>query len=133
MPDTSGGAKFAFTKLVVRDLDKAAAFYRSVCGYDEGYRVQDALFGRPIEEVIFRRPEGRTELVLLAYLQGPLTSAGDAMTAFDTPDLDAFQSRVLAAGGTVAEPIRVVEFGSTRMRIGFFRDVDGYLLEVIER
>ena len=52
---------------------------------------------------------------------------------FDTPDLDAFQARVLAAGGSVVEAIKVLEFGGNRMRMGIFADIEGYLLEVLER
>ena len=40
MTDNSSGAAFAFTKLVVRDLAKADAFYRAVCGYGEGEWVK---------------------------------------------------------------------------------------------
>ena len=133
MTDNFSGGTFAFTKLVVRDLSKADAFYRTVCGYSEGQWVTDTAGGRPIQEVIYRRPEGGLELVLLTYLDGAVGSAGDVITAFDTPDLDAFQARLLAAGGAVAEAIRDLEFNGNPMRIAFFTDPDGYLLEVMQR
>ena len=133
MADPSSGGKFAFTKLVVRDLAKADAFYRAVCGYREGQWVTATVLGRPAQEVIYRKPEGGVEMVLLVYLDGPPSVAGDVTTAFDTPDIDAFQARLLAAGGAVAEAIKDLEFNGNRMRIAFFTDPEGYLLEVMQR
>ena len=123
----------AFAKLVVKDLDAMADFYRAVCGYGDGQRLEDAIAGRPIVEIVFAKPEGGAELVLLTFTDGPLPSPSGVMIAFDTPDLDAFQARVLAAGGSVVEEIKPLEFGGNRMRIGFYADIEGYLLEVLER
>lgn len=126
-------SEFAFTKLVVKDLQAMAAFYRTVCGYGEGQFVEAAIGARPVEEIIFSKPQGRAELVLLKYLEGPQSSPSGVITAFNTPDLDAFQMRVLAAGGAVIDPIKPLEFGTSRMRIAFFADIEGFLLEVLER
>ena len=86
----------SFPKLVVRDLDAVADFYRAVCGYGEGYRVEDAIAGRPIAEIVFNKPEGGAELVLLTFTEGPPPSPSGVMIAYDTDDLDAFQARDLA-------------------------------------
>lgn len=126
-------SEFAFAKLVVKDLDAVADFYRAVCGFGEGQRLEDAIAGRPIVEIVFAKPEGGAELVLLAYADGPDPSPSGVMIAFNTPDLDAFQARVLAAGGSVVEAIKPLEFGGNHMRIAFFEDIEGYLLEVLER
>ncbi len=48
-------------------------------------------------------------------------------------DLDAFQARMLDAGGTIVYPIDSVEFGTNQMRVAFFADPEGHLLEVLER
>lgn len=123
----------AFAKLVVQDLDAMATFYRAVCGYGDGQRIEDAIAGRPIVEIVFGKPEGGAELVLLTFSEGPPPSPSGVIIVFDTPDLDAFQARVLAAGGSVVEAIKVLEFGGNRMRMGIFADIEGYLLEVLER
>ena len=123
----------AFAKLVVNDLDAMAGFYRAVCGYGEGQRIEDAIAGRPITEIIFAKPEGGAELVLLTFTDGPPPSPSGVMIAYDTNDIDAFQARVLAAGGSVVEAIKALEFGGNRMRIGIFADIEGYLLEVLAR
>ncbi len=126
-------SEVAFAKLVVRDLDAMAAFYRAVCGYGEGQRLEDAITGRPIIEIVFGKPEGGAELILLTFVDGPAPSPSGVMIVFNTPDLDAFQARVLAAGGVVVDPVKPLEFGGNRMRIGIFADIEGYLLEVLER
>ena len=123
----------AFPKLVVRDLEAMAGFYRAVCGYGEGFRVEDAIAGRPIAEIVFSKPEGGAELVLLTFTQGPPPSPSGVMIAYDTDDLDAFQARVLGAGGSVVEAIKPLEFNGNRMRMGIFADIEGFMLEVLER
>lgn len=123
----------AFPKLVVRDLEAMAGFYRAVCGYGEGQRIEDAIAGRPIAEIVFSRPEGGAELVLLTFTEEPPPSPSGVMIAYDTPDLDAFQARVLSAGGFVLEAIKPLEFNGNRMRMGIFADIEGYVLEVLER
>ena len=123
----------AFAKLVVKDLDAMADFYRAVCGYGDGQRIEDAIAGRPIVEIVFAKPEGGAELVLLTFTEGPPPSPSGVIIAYDTDNIDAFQARVLAAGGSVVDPIKALEFGGKRMRIGIFADIEGYLLEVLER
>jgi predicted enzyme related to lactoylglutathione lyase len=126
-------ATFAFTKLVVHDLAKEAAFYQAVCGYREPELLKAEMGGRPIEEIILRNPEGELDLVLLTYVgEGPPIPGGE-ITAFDTDDLDACQARVLDAGGSIVHAIVSVEVGTSRMRIAFFADPEGHLLEVMER
>jgi predicted enzyme related to lactoylglutathione lyase len=126
-------AAFAFAKLVVRDLEREVAFYRTVCGYGEGDVLQGEIAGRPVEEVILRRPEGALDLVLLRYL-GETSSAGSSeITAFDTDDIEGWQARLVDAGGTVVDPIRWFTIGANTMRIGYFADPEGHLLEVMER
>ena len=128
-----GGATFAFTKLVVHDLVNEATFYRAVCGYGEAELLTADMGGRPIEEMILRTPEGALDLVLLTYGDEAPPAPGGVITAFDTRDLDAYQIRLLDAGGTVVNAIKWVDIGQTRMRIGFFADPEGNLLEVMER
>ena len=130
---TETSANFAFTKLVVADLQQAAAFYRAVCGYGEGQTITGTIAGRPIEEIIFSRSGGGAELILLTYPEGPAPSPTGVITGLSTPDQDAFQARVLAAGGTILEDVRSPTFGTLDMRVGFFTDPQGYVLEVMER
>ena len=72
-------------------------------------------------------------MVLLTYLGEPPPIQGGEITGFDTDDLDAYQGRVLDAGGSIVHAIKSVDIGTNRMRIAFFADPEGHLLEVMER
>jgi predicted enzyme related to lactoylglutathione lyase len=124
-------ARFSFTKLVVPDLEAAAAFYRAVFGYGEGQVVRSTIAGRPMEEIIFPRTEGEAGLILLQYLEGPEPSPSGVIAGYRTSDLDAFQARVLAAGGAVVQPIAPLA-SVPHMRFAFFADPAGYVIEVLE-
>lgn len=124
-------SRYSFTKLVVPDLQAAAAFYRAVFGYGEGQFVRATIAGRPMEEIIFLRGDGEAGLILLQYLEGPKPSPSGVILGYGTNDLDAFQARVLAAGGSVVEPIAPLA-SVPNMRVAFFADPDGYFLEVLE-
>jgi catechol 2,3-dioxygenase-like lactoylglutathione lyase family enzyme len=123
---------FGFTKLVVGDLEAAADFYTSVCGLTELTRVDATIEGRPISEILFKATaEGAATFVLLTYKDQPACGAGDVILGFVTEDLDAFVSRVEAAGGKIAQRAeRQPEHG---VKVAFVRDPEDHLIEVIER
>jgi lactoylglutathione lyase len=124
-------ASFGFTKLIVGDLEKSAAFYKSVCGVVEQARVDDVLNGRPISEILFNpaMPGGPT-FVLFTFHDMPKPSASEIILGFMTPDLDAFLDRARAAGGTVVE-----ELGSRPelgVKVAVVKDIEGHLIEVVQ-
>src|ERR1700761_864346 len=123
--------KFGITKLGVADLDKAAAFYKSVCGLTEQARVEDRLGGRAISEIIFAPAyQGGASFVLLAYPDTPRPSSGEVILGFATPDVDAFVGRVLVGGGAVVDaPASRPEHG---VRVAVVRDPEGHLIEVVQ-
>ncbi len=133
MQDKSRNVEFSFTKLLVRDLERMTAFYRSTCEYGAGQTLEAAMGGRPIRETILAKPGGGAELVIMTYLDGNHPPAGSAVNAFNTVDLDAFEARVLDAGGLVVEAISELAFNGNTMRMGIYADPEGFLLEVLER
>jgi lactoylglutathione lyase len=124
-------ASFGFTKLIVDDLDKAAAFYKAVCGLAEQARVDDKVGGRAISEIIFAPAyQGGASFVLLAYPDTPRPSSGEVILGFATPDVDAFVGRVLVGGGAVVDaPASRPEHG---VRVAVVRDPEGHLIEVVQ-
>lgn len=123
----------AYTKLVVRDLQRQCDFYQSVLGYERGQFVTGKIGGRALEEFMLIGADGKIELMILAYVDGGAApSPSGVITLFFTRDLDAFQARVLAAGGAVHQPIGPLPMGEKTRRLAFFSDPEGYLLEVIE-
>ena len=124
-------ASFGFTKLVVGDLEKAAAFYKSVCGLTEQARVEDKLGGRAISEIIFTPAhQGGASFVLLSYPDTPNPSSGEVILGFATPDVDALVSRVLAGGGAVVDA--AVSRPDHGVKVAIVKDPEGHLIEVVQ-
>jgi catechol 2,3-dioxygenase-like lactoylglutathione lyase family enzyme len=122
---------FAFTKLVVADLERSAAFYTDVFGLEEQYRVKDDIGGRSMEEILFAStaPGGGT-FVLLRFDDTPDPAPGSVIGGFLTDDVDEVFTRAVAAGASVVDPVHdAPEHG---VRVGFLADPDGHLLEICE-
>lgn len=122
---------FGFTKLIVGDLEAAADFYTSVCELTELARVDAEIEGRPISEILFNATgKGAATLVLLTYNGQASPAAGEVILGFITKDIDAFVSRVVAAGGRVTQQVaRQPQHG---VKVAFVRDPEGHLIEVVE-
>src|SRR5438874_1046017 len=95
---------FGFTKLVVHDLDAAAAFYCKAYDLHAVRRVRgEVIAGEEIEEIMLSADPEATfgSLVLLKYLRRPPSPTGELLLGFVTDDLPALLERVCAAGGRV--------------------------------
>jgi catechol 2,3-dioxygenase-like lactoylglutathione lyase family enzyme len=87
-------AHFGFTKLVVQDLEKAAAFYKEVCGLTELARVSAGVNDRKIDEIMFNPTgEGAATFVLFKFLDRAAPAKEEVILGFQTPDLTAFWLR----------------------------------------
>lgn len=123
-------ANLGFVKLIVEDLDRAAAFYSAVCGVNEVGRVDDEMNGRPMSEVILEpAQEGASALVIMTYRDGSTPSHGQAVPVFFTDDLDAFVARVEQNGGKVSQ---LREMPDQRARVAFWYDPEGNLIETAQ-
>jgi len=129
----SSDTVYGFTKIVVDDLDRMAAFYQQAFGYRQLQRVHAGVAGEPIEEIILVQGEGYGEglpLIVWKWLQRPAPAASDAILGFQSTDVDALVERVLAAGGSVVDPPHdQPEHG---VRVAFARDPDGRYLELVQ-
>jgi predicted enzyme related to lactoylglutathione lyase len=125
------GAEFGFSKLVVGNLERSAAFYQAVCGLVEAGRYDAEIGGREIREILFRpTSKGAGTLVLLSFVDDPRPGAGEAILGFSTPDLDAFVQRARAAGGSVFQAPKTID--DLKIRVAFVKDPEGHLLEVVQ-
>lgn len=124
-------ASFGFTKLVVDDLEKSAAFYKEVCGLEELMRVEESVGDRPISEILFKptAPGGPT-FTLFKFLKQPSPAPGETILGFVTPDLNAFIARAEKAGGSVVQPIKAMP--QLGLNVAFVADVEGRLIEVVQ-
>jgi len=120
---------YAFTKLVVGDLESCAAFYAQTFGLVEQTRVTDEIGGRRIDEILFvPTGEGGATFALLTFGDAP--APGGAIPGFVTDDIDAVFEQGVAAGGTVFQaPTDMPAYGH---RVGFLADPEGRVIEVVQ-
>ncbi len=126
-------ASFAFTKLIVRDLEKMAAFYRDVFGLHTVNRVRGERIGAEEIDEIFLSPDPNatwSSLVLLRYLGRGPSPNGEAILGFTTDDLPALLARLQQAGGRITAPIE--EMSALRIRVAFATDPEGHLAELVQ-
>jgi predicted enzyme related to lactoylglutathione lyase len=124
---------FTFTKLVVDDLEKMAAFYGQVFDLEQITRMQDAIGSDAIDEIILGTAGALTPgaLILLHYVDERPARNGEVILGFTTRDLPALLDRVRAAGGGVHCDIR--DFPDMNVRVAFATDPEGHLIEIVER
>jgi predicted enzyme related to lactoylglutathione lyase len=122
---------FGFTKLVVADLDKCAAFYSQVFGVKEQYRVHADICGREIDEILFEATApGGASFVLLRFAGAISPSSEEVILGFIADDVDAVCARVAEAGGSVAQEAR--EQPEHGVKVAFVTDVENHLIEVVQ-
>jgi len=122
---------FRFTKLLVHDLEAAAAFYKAVAGLSEMARVDAEIGGRKISEIIFNASgQGAATFVLLKFLDAPETDNDEVILGFQTEDVEAFVARAVANGGAVVE--KPYDNPAHGVKVGFVTDCEGHLIEVVQ-
>jgi lactoylglutathione lyase len=126
-------ASFSFSKLVVHDLERMAAFYRDVYGLHAVNRVRgQSIGGEEIDEIMVSADPTASygSLVLLKYLGRGPSPSGELILGFTTEDLPRLLERVRAAGGEVHAPIQ--EIPELKLRVAFATDPEGHLAELVQ-
>jgi len=152
-PDVSDGLldDARHTGLTVANLDRSIAFYRDLLGMtlvslwegDAAWLATVTGFAGARLRIAWLRanPTASHGLELLEYLSHPTTPVaagtnrpGSAHVCFGVPDIAALHERLSAAGVEfVSPPVRVTEGFATGMQLCYFRDPDGFTIEVIQR
>jgi predicted enzyme related to lactoylglutathione lyase len=124
---------FSFTKLIVHDLERMAAFYREVYGLHAVNRVRgESIGGEEIDEIMLS-PDPKAQwgsLVLLKYLGRAPSPGGEVILGFTTADLPALLERVTKAGGRIHAPTK--EMPELKIRVAFAADPEGHLAELVQ-
>jgi predicted enzyme related to lactoylglutathione lyase len=126
-------AAFSFTKLVVHDLEKMAAFYTAAYGLHPVQRVRGERIGSEAIEEIMLSPDPKApfgSFVLLKYQGRGPSPPGELILGFTTDDLPALLDRVCRAGGGVHAPIE--EVPELKIRVAFATDPEGHLAELVQ-
>jgi predicted enzyme related to lactoylglutathione lyase len=123
---------FAFTKLVVHDLEKMAAFYCAAYGLAQVGRVRERIGDEPIDEIMLGAGAvAPGALILLRFPErAPAPPGSEVLLGFTTDDLPALLDRVCAAGGAVHAPIRRIP--EMNLHVAFARDPEGHVAELVQ-
>jgi predicted enzyme related to lactoylglutathione lyase len=124
--------RFAFTKLLVNDLEGQFAFYSSVFQRVERIRYEFDDRPDPLAEIIMTSPDGvEQSLVLIHYKNQPAPAPGSSVVGFQVTGLEDVVRRVESAGGTVTEPPK--EMAEIGIKVAFVQDPEGHVLELFEQ
>lgn len=127
-------SNLSFTKLVVDDLDRMAAFYCKVFDLHQTGRlkIEQGAIGEPIEEIFLcPSPDDRYgSFVLFKFLQRPAPRDNETILGFQTTDLKLLVERASRLGGGLAAPIK--EMPELGVRVAMLRDPEGHLCELVE-
>jgi len=125
-------ASFGFTKLIVRDLESQAAFYRDVYGLHAVKRVRERIGSEAIDEIMLSADPDAAwgSLVLLKFPGRAAPPTGELILGFVSDDLPALLARVTSAGGRIHAPIR--ELPELKLRVAFATDPEGHLAELVQ-
>ena len=124
---------FGFTKIVVDDLDRIAGFYQTTMGLREFQRLKGKIADEAFEEIILIHGERMGESVPLIVWKFPNRkppAASDSILGFQTRDVDALVTRIVAAGGSVVQAPK--DAPAHGVRVAFTMDPDGRLLELVQ-
>lgn len=120
---------FMFTKLLVNDLEKAAAFYTSVFGLIEMHRLDAKIAGRPVSEIVHMPTYPDGPMFILAKFHGaPKPTNDESILGFSTKDMGALLQRVEKAGGRLLE--LMPETAESPFRTAFVEDFEGHVLQI---
>jgi predicted enzyme related to lactoylglutathione lyase len=128
---TARAAHFGFTKLVVADLEKCAAFYEAAFALVRQTRIDTESAGRKLSEILYQpTAPGAATFVLIHFYDALQPVVGELVLGFNTDDIDAFVARAQAAGGTIDRAPYAIE--EMKIKVAFVRDVEGHLIEVVQ-
>jgi len=122
----------SFTKLIVGDLERSAAYYEAVFGLSELYRVRGRIAGERFEQAVLGADgEMAGGLVLVRFTERAAPPTGGLLLGFVSDDLAALFDRALNAGASVHEAIRDPEISGVAL-VGFLADPDGHVAEIVQ-
>ena len=120
-----------FTKLIVGDLERSAAYYEAVFGLRELYRFEGKIAGDRFQQVVLGVDGAMAGLILVRFVERDAPPNGAVILGFMAPDLAALFDQAVAAGGTVHAEIRDPKLPGVAL-VGFLADPDGHLAEVLQ-
>ena len=108
--------------IIVKDVDRATAFYRDRLGLRHLFSVPKMAFFDC----------GGTRL-MLGIAETPEFDHPSSTIYFDTTDIEGFHSRLVESGvKSEGEPHKVANLGDRDLWLAFFRDTEGNFMALME-
>lgn len=124
---------FAFTKIVVADLEASERFYEKALGLSRAAYIEFGEEFDRLQEVVLAVPgsvSGGANLQLIHYPGRPKPVPGEAVIGFTVADAETSVAAMRAAGGRVTVPVTTIaDHGVT---CAYVADLDGHLIEIIQ-
>jgi len=124
---------FSFTKIIVTDVDRLAAFYQAAFGMSVAARVRQGEGESELDEIIMGPPGAGysvPSLVLQRYPNRPIPAPGEATLGFIVADINRAIVVAVEAGATIDRPIRTDT--ANGIHVAFVKDPDGHRIELVQ-
>ena len=124
---------FCFTKIEVKDIAAAEAFYREALGLGVTARVDAGEGEHMMHEVIMTLPGTRPpapSLILISFPNRSCPAPGEATTGFMVENVDAALDRATAAGAKIDVP--AMDVPDHGLRLAFILDPQGHRVELLQ-
>ena len=130
---TEAAVRFDHVALTVRDLERSIAFYRDLLDFevvgqlmlrDDTFKIVYLRSGEAILELFEFKNSGPADLEPV-----PDERLGFKHVALRTPDVDGLATKLRDAG--VVFTVEPKDAAGGSVRLAFFRDPDGHLLELV--
>jgi lactoylglutathione lyase len=124
---------FAFTKIVVADLDASEAFYTRALGLSRVTYIEFGEGAGQLQEVVLVAPNGApggAQLSLVRYPNQPVLAPGETVIGFMVDDVEATAAAMVEAGARITVPVQ--EVPEHRLKLAFAVDPDGHTIEIIQ-
>ncbi|MEV4019718.1 VOC family protein [Nonomuraea angiospora] len=125
------GQRFAFTKLLVADLEAEAAFYSAALGLVTQHRVTGGEGQAAYQEIILAAAgDDGPSLILLRRPHQEMPEPGETVLGFVVDDVEQVVREARAAGGVVRSgPTAVPQAG---VRVAQVEDPEGHAVELVQ-
>lgn len=124
-------AGFAFTKLIVSDLQGLERFYSEGLGCRVVTRIAVDHAEWPLDETILTLgTTPGTTLNLVCYRDRPAPAAGEAVIGLAVNDIQSVVDQALAAGASLY--LAVQNLPDHGVKLAYIQDPEGHLIELLE-
>lgn len=124
---------FAFTKIVVTDLDASEQFHIQTLGLSRVNYIEFGEGAAQLQEVILAVPDGGSggaHLSLIRLPNRPVSRPGETVIGFMVDDVGATVAAMADAGARITVP--VMEMADHQLKLAYLTDLDGHIIDLLQ-